>query len=83
MSYNLFPYNIRSLSFIPISCSILGVGRFHAWLLLVLAWVHCADALGYTSMSYVMPPASCELDATDLDLSLITTMGLVGKWNSV
>jgi len=58
---------------------LLGFGRFQIWMLLVFGWSRLADGLGNVSPSYIMPQVSCEFLATDLELSLFTSAGLIGK----
>jgi len=56
----------------------LGFGRFQVLMLLVFGLAHAADAVQTMSISYVLPQASCELEATDLELGLLTAMGFAG-----
>ncbi|XP_067941635.1 synaptic vesicle glycoprotein 2C-like [Watersipora subatra] len=55
-----------------------GFGKFHFLLVFVMGWANSSDAVEMLSISFVLPYASCELNATDLELGLLTAVGFGG-----
>jgi len=56
-----------------------GFGRFHIFMVIVMGWANSADTIELLSISFVLPQASCELHATDLELGFLTAVGFAGK----
>lgn len=56
-----------------------GFGRFHILMVIVMGWANSADAVEMLSISFVLPQASCELKATDLELGFLTAVGFAGQ----
>lgn len=59
-----------------------GFGRFHWFMAIVFGWANSADSIEMLSISYVLPQASCEFKATDLQLGFLTAVGFAGNWNT-
>ncbi|XP_067941780.1 synaptic vesicle glycoprotein 2C-like [Watersipora subatra] len=55
-----------------------GFGKFHFLMVFVMGWANSADAIEMLSISFVLPYASCELNATDLELGFLTAVGFGG-----
>ncbi|XP_067941446.1 synaptic vesicle glycoprotein 2C-like [Watersipora subatra] len=55
-----------------------GFGKFHFLMVFVMGWANSADAVEMLSISFVLPYASCELNATDLELGFLTAVGFGG-----
>ena len=58
--------------------SVTGFGWFHFLIVIVMGWANSADAVEMLSISFVLPYASCDLNATDLQLGFLTAVGFAG-----
>ena len=56
-----------------------GYGWFHYRLLLVCGWALSSDAIEVLSISFVLPPATCDLQLTSADKGWLTAIIFVGK----
>ena len=55
-----------------------GYGAFHVRLLLLCGWAVSSDAIEILSISFVLPPATCDLQLTDQDKGWINSSVFVG-----
>lgn len=58
-----------------------GFGRFQLIAVMILGWANSADAIEVLCVSFILPYASCELKATDLELGFLTAVGFAGIYN--
>ena len=86
-TYRYFDCSKRSSSYVCGSCGALlfvmtsavaGFGRFHFLIGIVLGWAISSDSVEILSISFVLPYASCDLNATDLQLGFLTAVGFAG-----
>jgi len=48
-------------------------------MVMVMGWANSADAIEMLSVSFILPPAGCEMNASSNDLALLTAMGFAGR----